>query len=1032
MPSRARWGRFFASVILVAAGLSLASVRPASAESVYPLGFGVTTIDSGQGKFNLTDFVFLPAGGILTSGKDGRVVHISPDLATQKTIAQINVATDGDLGLVGIDLAPDYAETRRIYAVYSYADNGWRARLVEWTVDNAATPRSIALERVIVDDMVVDNPTHAVGKVLADADGTIWLGMGDGADPFKTDPLALRAQSLDGPHGKILRVNLDGTGVASNPFFDPSSPSSWKSRTWAYGLRNPFRFTMHPDKTLYIGDVGQTLREEMDLGVKGANYGWPCWEGNVKNSFQAMPECRSIYAADTTVKPLFDYGRIAKGGSITGGEFAIGGVYPEPYNGSMIFADFAEMKVWTFETNSFHQLTRAPEGGIGDQRTPDAFGTEARGPVSFRRGPTGEIHWAEIYRGEIFKLTYSHGNRPPVAQAGSEQTYGNPTVKFFGSASSDPDGDALSYEWDFGDGAMSTAADPVHTYPAASRYTATLTVHDGKGLSSTAQVKVVLDDHAPTFSVTGPPPDKQFYVDELITATAAAGDVEDAGLGPEDVHWRADIVHCADEGCHTHPGRVSTGAVFSMPFPDHGVDVTVRVTAWVQDSAGHEATQAFDATPRLQTLTLSSSMSPVAFRVNNEPAPPSNQLTLVAGSLNTVHALDGHNMVFDAWAGTDSSTASTQNPRTLRMPPAGDVELHARYRAVGFELSFAPAADGSSMHANVKLTGRSGDAWSMPTGSGCSLLPPVAGDDGDGLVEVGETWEMPCMLGPTVFPPDHLVTVSSPTPNGGSLNGLGVVPVGVGYRMVASDGGIFSFGAGEFYGSMGGAQLNQDIVAMAATPSGKGYWMIASDGGMFSFGDAQFFGSMGGQPLPAPIVAMATTPTGRGYWMVAADGTVYHFGDAAFFGTLHGVPLNSPIVAMAATRSGQGYWLVAADGGMFSFGDAQFFGSMGGQRLNLPIVGMAPTPTGKGYWQVALDGGVFSFGDARFFGSMGGKPLNQPIVGMTVSPSGNGYWQVATDGGMFSFGDAQFFGSMGGTKLNEPVVGMTTTVIARL
>ena len=67
---------------------------------------------------------------------------------------------------------------------------------------------------------------------------------------------------------------------------------------------------------------------------------------------------------------------------------------------------------------------------------------------------------------------------------------------------------------------------------------------------------------------------------------------------------------------------------------------------------------------------------------------------------------------------------------------------------------------------------------------------------------------------------------------------------------------------------------------MAATPDGGGYWLVASDGGVFSFGDAQFHGSTGGIALNKPIVGMAATPDGGGYWLVASDGGVFSFGDA--------------------------------------------------------------------------------------------------------------------------------------------------------
>ncbi len=248
-----------------------------------------------------------------------------------------------------------------------------------------------------------------------------------------------------------------------------------------------------------------------------------------------------------------------------------------------------------------------------------------------------------------------------------------------------------------------------------------------------------------------------------------------------------------------------------------------------------------------------------------------------------------------------------------------------------------------------------------------------------------------------------------------------------GYDLVASDGGIFSYGDAQYYGSTGGTTLNKPIVGMAATPDGLGYWLVASDGGIFSYGDAQYYGSTGGTTLNKPIVGMAATPDGLGYWLVASDGGIFSYGDAQYYGSTGGTTLNKPIVGMAATPDGLGYWLVASDGGIFSYGDAQYYGSTGGTTLNKPIVGMAATPDGLGYWLVASDGGIFSYGDAQYYGSTGGTTLNKPIVGMAATPDGLGYWLVASDGGIFSYGDAQYYGSTGGTTLNKPIVGMAAT-----
>ncbi|HEX3947036.1 MAG TPA: hypothetical protein VHW47_05000 [Acidimicrobiales bacterium] len=272
------------------------------------------------------------------------------------------------------------------------------------------------------------------------------------------------------------------------------------------------------------------------------------------------------------------------------------------------------------------------------------------------------------------------------------------------------------------------------------------------------------------------------------------------------------------------------------------------------------------------------------------------------------------------------------------------------------------------------------------------------------------------------------------TGNAGGTTAPGAVPACTvpsgalqGYNLVASDGGIFSFGAIPFCGSTGGTTLNAPIVGMAMATNTGGYWLVASDGGIFAYGGARFYGSMGGQPLNKPIVGMAATPDGRGYWLVASDGGIFAYGDAQFYGSTGSIHLNQPIVGMVPSADGLGYRMVASDGGIFAYGpDGQFFGSMGGKPLVAPIVGMADDVSTGGYWEVAADGGIFAF-NATFFGSMGGRPLVAPIVGMTASLNGAGYRFVAADGGIFSFGDATFFGSMGGRPLNRPIVGMDGT-----
>jgi N-acetylmuramoyl-L-alanine amidase len=128
--------------------------------------------------------------------------------------------------------------------------------------------------------------------------------------------------------------------------------------------------------------------------------------------------------------------------------------------------------------------------------------------------------------------------------------------------------------------------------------------------------------------------------------------------------------------------------------------------------------------------------------------------------------------------------------------------------------------------------------------------------------------------------------------------------------------------------------LAAPIVGMAATADGQGYWLVASDGGIFTFGDAGFYGSTGALTLNRPIVGMAATPDGQGYWLVASDGGIFTFGDAAFFGSEGGAQLAAPAVGMAATPTGNGYWLV--------FGSEQ-------RPLAGKVVGIDPGHNGLNY-----------------------------------------------------------------------------------
>jgi SpoIID/LytB domain protein len=245
---------------------------------------------------------------------------------------------------------------------------------------------------------------------------------------------------------------------------------------------------------------------------------------------------------------------------------------------------------------------------------------------------------------------------------------------------------------------------------------------------------------------------------------------------------------------------------------------------------------------------------------------------------------------------------------------------------------------------------------------------------------------------------------------GGSSGGVG------GYWINAADGGVFSFGDAQFYGSTGGMVLNKPVVAMASTHDANGYWEVASDGGVFSFGDAPFHGSTGSIRLNKPMVGMAATPDGGGYWLVASDGGIFAYGDAQFYGSTGSLKLNKPIIGVVPTHDGGGYWLIASDGGVFAYGDAGFFGSLGGAPPTTALVGVAPTPDGGGYWVLGANGTVYGFGDAPQVGIAAVSPalstMKSPMTGLIPDFSGQGFDAVNASGQALAFGDAPYFGDV--------------------
>jgi glucose/arabinose dehydrogenase len=633
--------------------------RPsAEAAPTLPAGFVVRNLPSGQAD-TLTDFDFAPDGSYFTTGKNGRVAWVSA-AGTARTLATLPVVTQQDLGLVGIAVAADYATSRTVYTARVLTVNGvWMTRLSAWTVTGSPEPTGLGAERVVF-ELRQNSDVHQLSGITVAADGSLWVSIGDAADFRVVDQLALRALDVNQGYGKVLHVLPDGRGVPGNPFYDAANPQSWRSRVYASGFRSPFRLSLDPASGAPIlGDVGWNTWEEVDLIRPGASYGWPCWEGNTQTpGYKDLPGCAGV--ANTA--PLWTYVHGPLGTSVTGGVVYTGASYPEAYRGAYFFGDYSSQRVYTLRYDAQGRLTRQPEAA--------GFGAENGLPVKFGTAANGDVVYADIAGATLKRLVYLPGNRPPTAEASFTVDAATRTVAFDGSRSSDLDGDALTYRWDFGDGTTGTGVRTSHTYAATvpATVTARLTVTDPSGGSGTKDLTVAPASAPPNLVLTTPPPTTTFAVGEVVHATATATDSAGAALP---VTWRVVLVHCSADYCHDHPGETFTGPAFDRPFDDHGDQTTLTITASAIDARGVRTDKTFTAQPRMRTLTLTAS-TPAAITVNGVAQSTARVTAGARVSISAPVTASDNVATFERW----SDGAARQ--RDVVMPDA-DLTLTATY-----------------------------------------------------------------------------------------------------------------------------------------------------------------------------------------------------------------------------------------------------------------------------------------------------------------------------------------------------------------
>jgi uncharacterized repeat protein (TIGR01451 family) len=390
--------------------------------------------------------------------------------------------------------------------------------------------------------------------------------------------------------GKILRLDpATGNGLPSNPYWNASQPKSIASRTWARGLRNPYRMTHVPETgshspadgnpgVFLLGDVGWSSREEMDVvNAPGMNFGWPKYEGMTYQPGYNNP----AYTPSQHDRPKMDWrndnarglvnGSIVNVGSTTlpGSSFlgnaSTGGVwyhkndFPATWHDTYFHADYGAGWIKNFRFDANYNPLEVRN-----------FINVAGACVFLNSHPTQGGLWYVRWPDQIRRVTFTGTtNHAPVAFASADVTYGNSplTVNFSSFNTYDQNGGALSYLWNFGDGTTSTQPNPSHTFTsgaAAAGFAVTLTVTDNTGLTGTASLNVSTNNSPPVINSTSVDAVNTFNP-VLITNLALTANVADANHNANQLDYTWEILLYHNE--HNHP-------VQTFNFPAANVNIT--------------------------------------------------------------------------------------------------------------------------------------------------------------------------------------------------------------------------------------------------------------------------------------------------------------------------------------------------------------------------------------------------------------------------------------------------------------------------
>ncbi len=315
-----------------------------------------------------TDFQFLPDGRILVAEKNGRIRIVDEDGdVLRRPLYRVPTLTQGERGLGGLVVDPDFADNGYIYVAYTTIFA--RDRLARLTVRGDRVV--FGSQKVLLQSTDPSAFFHHGGALGFGPDGALYWGVGDNKNSDN-------AQDLGTIHGKIIRINPDGTIPSDNPDLGEGA----LPQIYAYGFRNPFRLTFTPSGQLLVADVGENSFEEVDNVIAGGNYGWPGSEG------PCTSDCAGVE------DPIYSYGHGTGGAAITSVLFYDGGQLGAEFQNTLLVADL--VKGWIKALDCSADFSSC--GNVRD------FDPQAGGTVVLVQGPDDALYQLRYDTGQIIRI----------------------------------------------------------------------------------------------------------------------------------------------------------------------------------------------------------------------------------------------------------------------------------------------------------------------------------------------------------------------------------------------------------------------------------------------------------------------------------------------------------------------------------------------------------------------------------------------------------------------------------------------------